>query len=419
MGRTLDNMSLPKYERVKRQLAREIRSGRYAPGSAFPSESQLLGQLPVSRPTLVRALRELVREGYLTRRQGQGTFVAETSSEARTRTLPLFIPASVHHLVGDARMVQTAIMGGIEQAIGQAGVKLETFIIADDVPGNGPQVRSHAGRPGRASINGVASNPLEINDLRELLDRLEPEVALILESGFFPRVREQLVRMGCVVWAVNEPVEGVNCVYIDQYRAGYVATKHLLTRGCQRIALLNGTAESYWGFAARRDGYLRALSEAGLQHDARLMPELRLPVDSESGRIMMRQVLASDVAVDGVVCVSDRKAIGAMAAAREAGLDIPGDLAFVGIDDDLAPYANPPLTSVHMPLGEVGGLAGAKALETFVGQHGNVPEASGAPGASGGQGGYSGTHPGAHPEGLPGGRVMRICLEPSLVVRET
>jgi LacI family transcriptional regulator len=51
-------------------------------------------------------------------------------------------------------------------------------------------------------------------------------------------------------------------------------------------------------------------------------------------------------------------AIGAMRAIREAGLDIPDDVALVGYDDTPpAAYAHPPLTTVHQPMQEVGKLA--------------------------------------------------------------
>ena len=54
---------VPKYKRVKRQLIREIESGTRTPGEPFPSERELIEQFGVSRPTLVRSLQELVREG--------------------------------------------------------------------------------------------------------------------------------------------------------------------------------------------------------------------------------------------------------------------------------------------------------------------------------------------------------------------
>src|SRR5687767_13687470 len=85
---------LPKYEQVKRSLISEIELGRWTVGGAIPSESQLLQRFNVSRPTLVRSLQDLVREGYLFRRQGKGTFVAQRDSREGAgqaqRSIPVF-----------------------------------------------------------------------------------------------------------------------------------------------------------------------------------------------------------------------------------------------------------------------------------------------------------------------------------------
>src|SRR4051812_7463608 len=70
---------LPKYERVKRSLIEEIEQGVLAPGAIVPSESELVARFKVSRPMLVRSLQDLVRDGYVYRKQGKGTFVSERS----------------------------------------------------------------------------------------------------------------------------------------------------------------------------------------------------------------------------------------------------------------------------------------------------------------------------------------------------
>src|SRR5829696_6489665 len=90
------SLDLPKYEQVKRSLIADIKVGRWSPGACIPSESQLLRRFSVSRPTLVRSLQDLVREGYLFRRQGKGTFVADRAARngdaapAVKRSIPVF-----------------------------------------------------------------------------------------------------------------------------------------------------------------------------------------------------------------------------------------------------------------------------------------------------------------------------------------
>ncbi|MFA1548805.1 GntR family transcriptional regulator [Actinomadura chokoriensis] len=65
----------PKYAQLVTELQRRIESGRYPPGSAMPSEHQLIEEFSVSRPTVVSALRVLRDQGWIDSRQGKGRFV--------------------------------------------------------------------------------------------------------------------------------------------------------------------------------------------------------------------------------------------------------------------------------------------------------------------------------------------------------
>lgn len=74
--------SLPLYRKVREYIAREIESGKFQPGERVPSEHELVDRLGVSRMTVNRAVRELAAEGWLTRVQGVGTFVAEPKPQS-------------------------------------------------------------------------------------------------------------------------------------------------------------------------------------------------------------------------------------------------------------------------------------------------------------------------------------------------
>ena len=320
---------VPKYEHVKRRLIREIESGTRAPGEPFPSERQLLQQFGVSRPTLVRSLQEMVREGYLVRKQGKGTFVAQRQGEINGIEVGfvVFMSRYVAGMSGAGREVQLRILRGIQDAVGDAY----------DV----------------SSVRQVASGLID-EETRRFVEGRNGGVALIIEPSFCRALPSFLAEHGWTVWSINEPVEGMNCVRIDQEKAGYLATKFLVNQGRKRIALLNGPANSYWGFAARRSGYERALQQGGLEIDEQLILEGAHPIDSEAGRAMMRSLLDAQVAVDGVVGASDSKAMGAMACAAEHSIAIPASIAFVSIDNTLACQAEHPLSAVAMPFEEMG-----------------------------------------------------------------
>ncbi len=351
---------VPKYEQVKRSLVKEIQAGRWSPGSAFPSEAQLLQRYKVSRPTLIRSLQEMVRDGYLYREQGRGTFVADPSKKPGAQTVAIFMSNAVAALIGDAREVQLQIIQGVQTALGQ----------------------------GKQAMTVRQSGPATIDkDTQWFLDNTSAGIALVIEPSFNPVLVNELRERGWNTWSVNEPCPGCHSVYIDQDAAGYMAAQYLLNKGCKRIALLNGPEKTYWGFEARQQGYRRALEQAGIEGDEALIRNGYEVIDSEAGRSMFRDLWSSGAKPDGVIGVSDAKAMGAIAAAQEAGLAIPDDIRFVSIDNTLAERSQTPLPSIALPFGELGEQAVHNALQFSSGNHNGVQ------------------------------MNMQICLQPTLVER--
>lgn len=339
----MSTVQIPKFERVKRAIIEEIEIGRLTPDSAFPSETELLKRFKVSRPTLVRSLQDLVREGWIYRRQGKGTFVAprtrRTADELATdgKTVPLFVHARAVRQSGDAREVLIHLMRGVQAALESAGYALVLRSVPDLAP----------------------------EEVADFLPAQPPPAALVVEPSTAPALWNEIRARGWNAWSVFDYVDDANCVYIDQTHAGYLATRHLLAQGSRRIALLNGPPSVYWGFEARLTGYRKALAE----FDVPFRPELALEgehvVDSEAGRAMMRSLIESGAALDGVVGASDGKAIGAMLAAEELGRRIGEDLQFVSIDNTVAELAPHPLSSVAMAFEEAGRLAASLAVSNL------------------------------------------------------
>lgn len=340
----MSTVELPKYEQVKRLLIDEIEQGVLAPGSVVPSETELVARFKVSRPTLVRSLQDLVRDGYVYRKQGKGTFVADRlpsrdrdeAAQAFAPVLPLFVADTTARLSGDAREVLLRFMRGVEDGLSSKAIN---FV-----------------------LRSCPEQELDAETLR-YLQLTPPGTALVVEPSFFlPTLWTELLRRGWKLWALNERVNDANCVVIDQEHAGYIATQHLISRGCKHIALLNGPRKKFWGFAARYDGYRRALQESGIEFDDARVFEASHVIDSEAGRAMMRQLIRSQAPFDGVVCVTDSKAIGAMMVAEEEGLAIGDQVRFVSIDNTCADRAPHPLPAVAMPFEQVGRVAAEMAM---------------------------------------------------------
>ena len=66
---------MPKYVRLAEKIQQQIKDGTYTPGELLPSETRLVKESGLSRPTVVRALEILKRDGWIESRQGYGTVV--------------------------------------------------------------------------------------------------------------------------------------------------------------------------------------------------------------------------------------------------------------------------------------------------------------------------------------------------------
>jgi DNA-binding LacI/PurR family transcriptional regulator len=139
---------------------------------------------------------------------------------------------------------------------------------------------------------------------------------------------------------------GVTYVDVDNVALGRTATEHLLAIGRRRVATIAGTADMVVS-QHRLAGYRTAVAAAGL-------PQLVAYGDftESGGAVAMRELLAGPDRPDAVFIASDLMATGALGVLRAAGLRIPADVAIVGCDDlGVAAHTDPPLTTIHQPVG--------------------------------------------------------------------
>ena len=162
----------------------------------------------------------------------------------------------------------------------------------------------------------------------------------------------------------NFPHLRANFVGTDDYRAGLIATQHLLDIGRRRIAHIAGPE-----LATGHDrllGYKTALAEHGVTVPGPyILANSRVEeMGEQAGYQGMRELLQLDPRPDAVFCYNDLIAIGAMQAALEAGLSIPENIAFVGCGNvRYSDYLRIPLSSIDQSTGLLGEHAGNLALE--------------------------------------------------------
>lgn len=150
---------------------------------------------------------------------------------------------------------------------------------------------------------------------------------------------------------------------VDQVAGARLATRHLIELGHEEILHIAGPQD--WIEAeARMQGYLGALSDADLRTRAPVLGDWSASFGYYAGRELLRM---RDFTA--VFAANDQMALGLLHAARELGLDVPGDLSVVGFDDipEAAHFA-PPLTTIRQNFVEIGRRAVAILLAELRGE---------------------------------------------------
>ncbi|MBX3080984.1 MAG: LacI family DNA-binding transcriptional regulator [Anaerolineae bacterium] len=205
--------------------------------------------------------------------------------------------------------------------------------------------------------------PERHNDAYTQLFR-ERHVDGIVLSG--PRVDdEDLLRVhseGAPIVLLGQlPQTGIASVDVDNIGGAALATKHLISLGHTRIALITNAPLVYTASADRMAGYQRALTEAGLPFDPALVKEGDF--SPHGGFTAMHALLALEPRPTAVFVASDTVALGALQAIRQQGLSVPSDIALVGFDDiPLVGFVDPPLTTIRLPAYELGWKAAEKLI---------------------------------------------------------
>ncbi len=167
---------------------------------------------------------------------------------------------------------------------------------------------------------------------------------------------------------VNREVPGSGRnVGMDIAAASATAVRHLHALGHRRIGLVSGP-EDLQPAHARTAGFVEAMAALGL--DARHIG--RGPFDEQGGAAAAGHLLRDAPDLTALYACTLGQATGAMHAVRSAGLRIPADVSVVAYDDlPLADYLDPPLTTIAMPLLELG----AAAVDAVLRQLGGGPPA--------------------------------------------
>jgi LacI family transcriptional regulator len=163
-----------------------------------------------------------------------------------------------------------------------------------------------------------------------------------------------------------DPASKLPCVGFDNFQASYDITNYLVNMGHTRVAILLSHTKNNDRISARFDGIKACLRDRGLAIDTSLIVEVGFTI--MEGRGGLRELLSKGKAFTALACTGDVVAVGALLEARARGINIPKDLSITGFHDlDLSSQMEPPLTTVQVPIEDMGKTAVNLLLATLNG----------------------------------------------------
>jgi GntR family transcriptional regulator of arabinose operon len=330
----------PKYRQIYDALKQAMSSGEYRAGQRLPTESELVKTFDTSRVTVNRALRELQLAGFIDRRVGSGSYVC--AAAAQDYTFGLLIPD-----LGRTEIFEPICRGMAEAQVGQQQVLLwgRSPGQSEDVEG---QARDLCQQWIAKKVAGVFFAPLELTGEK---DRVNERIAELFAASDIPVV---LLDRDVVPYPERSSYDLVG---IDNRRAGYVVTSHLIGAGCKRLIFV-GKHRSAPSCVARGVGFREALQDSGIEFRNESLQHQTDPSSEEQIRRLI-----SELRPDGIVCSNDFTAAQLMRTLERLSIRVPEDVKMVGFDDvKYASLLSVPLTTIHQPCADIG----AAAIRTMV-----------------------------------------------------
>jgi LacI family transcriptional regulator len=207
---------------------------------------------------------------------------------------------------------------------------------------------------------------LETREVDNLLSRqIDALVLASTQMSAQSPVFERLAQSDVPYVLIDRRFPGLaaNYVGVDDTEIGRTATQHLISLGFRRIAHLRGPEVSTG--MGRLRGYRQALAQHGIVVPLDYVVELKAGDDrsEEHGLEATRSLLRVKPRPEAVFCYNDEVAIGALRAIGEAGLDVPSDIAVIGVDNiRYADLLKVPLTSIDQKSYQIGERAADLAL---------------------------------------------------------
>jgi DNA-binding LacI/PurR family transcriptional regulator len=323
---------------IRARTALLIADGVITPGENLPPVRALARQLGVNVNTVRAAYARLEADGLVKTRHGIGTVVLETDAATAPVSGRLLGTDTVGVVIAGLHPFYLPLLMGIEEVAAEQGTLV---LIAD----------SHD------------SEALASTMIRRLIARGVDGIVVVSIGGLEDREAVAATKQLPPIVYVDQPQRTGHVLLFDGRQAGYLATRHLIDHGHERIGIVTpplswpNVREVYAGYVDALDGRL----------DSNLLLSEISEFSVDAGRLGLAQLLELPEAPTAVFAVDELLALGVLREARARGIDVPGEIALVGYTDSLAlTLVIPALTTVSVPAREIG-VRAMHALNGLIG----------------------------------------------------
>lgn len=336
--------SAPKYMDIVKWTMEQISTGAFQPKDKFLSEAEIGKRFCCSRQTVRRALEVLEQQGHITRVQGSGTYISSEKTCIKTQ-FDLGEKSSM--TVGLVSTYQDnyifpSIIRGVEGVFSAGGFGLQMMSTNNMVAGETKALSHMLER----QLDGLIVEPTRsalpcVNvDLYRTI--IQKGIPLVFIDSFYPELT-------------------VPYVALDDEKAGYVATEHLLSKGHKNILGIfpYNNRQSHLRYL----GYVKALAD----YDVPIREDYICwyPMHSMLETLLSNQFSKSLSTCTASLCYNDSIALMLIEFLRQNGRTVPEDFSVIGIDNsELARFCF--LTSVAHPAEKLGEAA-ANLLLSMIG----------------------------------------------------
>jgi GntR family transcriptional regulator, arabinose operon transcriptional repressor len=334
-------LELPRHRQIYQELLREIQNGTYQPGDRLPSEAVLGERFDASRITVAKAIQQLQNEKLVSRVSGSGTYV-ETPQLTQAFQFGLLIPE-----LGSTEIFEPICRGMMKSPLAKSHSLIWGHSASTETDRAEAAIQLCQQYISQ-KVSGVFFAPIEYVGDRDHTNR---DIAAALQRAGIPVV---LLDRSFEKYPDRGPYDLIG---IDNHRAGYVMTRHLMKVGATRIAFA-ARPDSASTVTARIAGYREALYAYSKQ-----VTKAGAYRGDFNDPAFVQKIL-TDASPDAFVCANDVTAATLMQTLLKLGVSVPDQIRITGIDDvSYARFLPVPLTTLHQNCAEMGSVALSTMLD--------------------------------------------------------